>query len=315
MPAAGSRTGLHCRPYRDIGPPPMTEAHAIPPGASRIHLPAGSWATVLDALCAIFPGIAPETWRDRFYRQRVLDEHGQPVAADRPYREGLRLCYFREVPAEAPIPFVETLIHVDEHLVVADKPPFLPVTPGGGYVEETLLARLRRRLDNPELVPVHRIDRHTRGLVLFSARRDSRSAYEALFSGRRIEKIYEALAAPIRDFPLPVIYRSRLGPGEPFFRMRELPGEANSETRIERIGEVGEDWHYRLMPLTGRKHQLRVQMAALGAPIRHDPFYPDLSDHADDYGRPLALLARALRFRDPLSGEERLFESGQRLKP
>jgi tRNA pseudouridine32 synthase / 23S rRNA pseudouridine746 synthase len=155
---------------------------------SRWQLPPGPWTTVLDGLCARFPAIRRATWIDRFARGRVLDDRGVPLCVDTPYRVGLELRYYREVTSETTIPFEEQLVFVDEHLVVADKPHFLPVTPSGGYVRETLLERLIGRLGNRELVPLHRIDRETAGLVLFSACERSRGAYQALFRERRISK-------------------------------------------------------------------------------------------------------------------------------
>ncbi|MBC7211510.1 MAG: pseudouridine synthase, partial [Pseudomonas sp.] len=152
--------------------------------ASTVCLPPGLWTTVLDCLCDHFKGIDREQWLDRFARGRVLNADGQPIAADTRYRQGMRLHYFREVPNEKVIPVQEEILHVDEHLVVADKPHFLPVTPTGEYVEQTLLRRLIRRLDNPHLVPLHRIDRHTAGLVLFSANPQSRGVYQRLFPER-----------------------------------------------------------------------------------------------------------------------------------
>src|SRR5688572_27483183 len=290
----------------------MRDKHGLAP--SRLQLPPGPWRTVLDCLCQRFPAIARETWLDRFARGRVLDASGAPLPVDAPYRLGAEIRYFREVIDEAPIPFQETLLHADAHLVVADKPHFLPVTPAGGHVRETLLARLVQRLGNPDLVPLHRIDRDTAGLVLFSADPATRDAYQSLFRHRRIHKRYEAIASalPARGFPL--VHASRLQAGEPFFRMREVDGAPNSETRIDVLERAGESWRYALEPVTGRKHQLRVHMAALGAPIHNDRLYPQLTPvAAGDYARPLQLLARSLTFVDPLSGEERRFESDLRL--
>jgi tRNA pseudouridine32 synthase/23S rRNA pseudouridine746 synthase len=282
--------------------------------ASRLQLPPGPWRSVLDCLCARFPAIAREVWIDRFARGRLLDASGAPLAVDAPYRLGAEIRYFREVVDESAIPFQETVLHVDAHLVVADKPHFLPVTPAGGYVRETLLARLVQRLGNPDLVPLHRIDRDTAGLVLFSANPATRDAYQALFRQRRIHKRYEAIAPALPGLAFPLVHASRLEAGEPFFRMREVEGAANSETRIDVIERGGALWRYALEPVTGRKHQLRVHMAALGAPILNDRLYPQLAPAADDdYARPLKLLARELGFVDPVSGVERWFESGLRL--
>jgi tRNA pseudouridine32 synthase/23S rRNA pseudouridine746 synthase len=278
--------------------------------ASTLYLPPGSWATVLDCLCERFSAISREQWVDRIARGKVLDGNGLPIAVDLAYREGLRIHYFREVPNETPIPVQEAILYADEHLVVADKPHFLPVTPAGEYVEQTLLRRLIRTLDNPDLVPLHRIDRHTAGLVLFSANKQTRSAYQALFPTRQIEKRYEAIAAALAHLTFPCVHKSRLVDGEPFFRMQEAEGPANTETRVEVSERRGEHWRYALFPVTGKKHQLRVHMAALGAGICNDPFYPNvIKDAVDDYDNPLKLLAQGLRFTDPVTGQERVFES------
>ena len=282
--------------------------------ASTVCLPPGNWATVLDCLSEHFKAIGREQWLDRIARGRVLDAQGAPISASLVYRPGLRIHYFREVPNEKPIPVEEAILHIDEHLVVADKPHFLPVTPTGEYVEQTLLRRLIRRLDNPNLVPLHRIDRHTAGLVLFSANRQTRSAYQALFPTRRIDKFYEAIAPALPTMDFPRLHESRLVDGEPFFRMQEASGPANTQTRIEVLERNDSLWRYGLYPVTGKKHQLRVHMAALGAAICNDPFYPEvIRDAVDDYQQPLKLLAKALRFDDPLTGEPREFHSHLKL--
>ena len=283
--------------------------------ASRLQLPPGPWLTVLDCLCARFPAISREAWRDRFARGRVLDAHGSPLEVDAPYRLGAEVRYFREVVDEPRIPVEEGVLHVDAHLVVADKPHFLPVTPAGGFVRETLLARLKQRLGNPDLVPLHRIDRDTAGLVLFSADPATRDAYQALFRQRGIRKRYEAIAPALPRLAFPMVHASRLVSGEPFFRMREVDGEPNSETRIDVVERMGSSWRYALEPVSGRKHQLRVHMAALGAPIENDRLYPQLKASTDDdHAQPLQLLARSLEFIDPFDGRARSFESSLRLR-
>jgi tRNA pseudouridine32 synthase / 23S rRNA pseudouridine746 synthase len=279
--------------------------------ASTLQLPPGAWATVLDCLCERFPTVARAQWLDRMARGRVVDGEGQWLRPETPHRVGLEVHYYREVPDEPPIPFDERVLHADADLLVADKPHFLPVMPAGAHVHETLLGRLIRQTGNQALAPLHRIDRDTAGLVLFSTNPHSRAAYQALFRERRIEKTYEAIAPALPDIEFPCARRSRIVAGDPFFRMREAEGPANSETRIDVIARGDGHWRYALTPITGRKHQLRVHMAALGAPITNDTIYPSLLHRAPgDYSAPLQLLAKALSFIDPVSGVERRFSSG-----
>lgn len=283
------------------------------PAPSRLQLPPGDWPSLLEGLCARFPRIDRAQWADRFARGRVQDAQGRALAPDQAWQVGLEIVYFREVADEPVIPFAEAIVHQDAHLLVADKPHFLPVTPAGAYVRETLLARLVARTGNRDLVPLHRLDRLTAGLVLFSTRPDTRDAYQRLFRERRIEKVYDALAPALPHLAFPLERHTRLAPGEPFFRMADVPGEPNARTRIEVIDGNGPAWHYRLHPVTGRKHQLRVHMAGLGAPILGDDLYPELlADGPAD--APLQLLAKELTFDDPLTGKRRTFTSGLSLR-
>lgn len=279
---------------------------------SRIVLPPGGWASIVDFLCERFPAIDREAWIERMERGAVTAD-GVEVHRLAPYRPGAVVTYRREVPDEPRIPFEETILHIDDDLVVVDKPHFLPVMPAGRFVEETLSVRLVRRLDNPDLVALHRLDRATAGLVVFSARPSSRDAYTRLFRDRAIAKIYEAVAPPLPGRAFPFVHESRLERGEPFFRMREVPGKPNARTKVDVIERGDRHWLYRLEPITGRKHQLRVHMSALGAPILGDPVYPALRDEAPGFAEPLRLLARELRFVDPLSGTERVFRSERQL--
>lgn len=278
--------------------------------ASTLQLPQGNWKTILDCLSDHFSHVSRDEWASRIERGRVVDELGRGVERSTAFSSGARVHYYREVPAEVPIPFAEQILHVDEHLLVADKPHFLAVTPVGQYVRETLLARLIRRTGNAELAPLHRIDRGTAGLVVFSVKRESRAAYQSLFRDRLIRKRYVALARALPDVEFPVVRATRIVRGDPFIRSAEVPGIPNSETRIEVEKELGSTWAYALYPLTGKKHQLRVHLAALGAPIVNDELYPEVALQAPgDFSRPLKLLAQQLEFPDPFTGEVRRFRT------
>lgn len=222
-----------------------------------------------------------------------------------------RLLYFREVEKERIIPFTETILYQDDELLVADKPHFLPVTPGGRYVEECLLNRLRRRTGIAALAPLHRIDRGTAGIVLFSVNRKSRSSYAKLWLQGEVEKSYEALAACSAPPEESVrVVENRIERGDPSFRMKIVPGEINARSVITLLECNNGIARFLLQPLTGKTHQLRLHLSSLGYGILNDRLYPVLqAESADNFAAPLQLLAKRVRFRDPLSGIIREFVS------
>jgi tRNA pseudouridine32 synthase/23S rRNA pseudouridine746 synthase len=285
--------------------------------ASRVAVTAGSWRTLLEFLTERLPSVSRDEWIQRMAAGRVLDESGAPVPVDAPFRAGQQLRYYREIANESVIPFEESILYQDDWLVVADKPHFLPVTPTGRYVQQSLLVRLKRRLGIDTLSPIHRIDRETAGVVVFAVQPATRDAYHALFRERAVSKTYEALAArpPAPMFPL--TRRSRIEEDtQAFFRMQERPGEPNSETHIELLEEHGDLGRYRLQPVTGKRHQLRVHMSGLGLPILGDQFYPQVKrgpGEAEDFLDPLQLLARSICFTDPVTDQTRCFTSHQTL--
>ena len=281
---------------------------------SYLWLPEGQWPDMLSFLLERYPQISAAQWQDRMARGDVVNGDGAVLAPDSAYRRGMRIFYYRELERETPIPFQEEILFQDAHLIVVDKPHFLPMTPAGRFVQETLLTRLKKNLDCTELTPIHRLDRETAGVVLFSRQPASRGAYQTLFQRREVHKVYEALAPHLEGRDFPFTYRSRMVEADQFFLMREEAGEVNSETIIDVIERRGDMSLYRLQPHTGRKHQLRVHLAALGIPIVNDAFYPLASPcEEDDMSQPLQLLARAIAFVDPLTGEPRRFESRRSL--
>ncbi|HLV28369.1 MAG TPA: pseudouridine synthase [Burkholderiaceae bacterium] len=293
----------------------LPERDGIPP--SRVYLNEGPWRRLLDFLCERFPRIPPEVLLQRLEAGDIVDEYGRPELPNAPYRPGRWLWYYREVPDEAPVPFELTVLHRDERLLAVDKPHFMASTPGGRYLRHTALVRLRRELDLPDLSPIHRLDRDTAGVLLFCVDPAWRGRYQALFQARQVHKEYEAIAAPPPGLELPLVYRSRLEEVPGGFVMQETEGADNSETRIELIQRLeGGMAHLRLLPVTGRKHQLRAHMSALGMPILNDTYYPVLQPEpaADDFAHPLQLLARAIEFPDPADGRLRRFESRRSLR-
>ncbi|MFE2555726.1 pseudouridine synthase [Streptomyces sp. NPDC059352] len=294
---------------------PLAQRDGIDP--VRVRLPEdteGAWATVREHLLDRYgPAVGAGRVEEMLRQGRFVGVDG-PVAGDEPYTVGRYLWFHRDFPAEVPVPFDIGIVYRDERILVVDKPHFLATMPRGRHVTETAMARLRRELGLPRLQPAHRLDRLTAGLVLFVVREEDRGAYQTLFRDRLVRKEYEAVAAYDPAVELPVTVRSRIEKERGVMAAREVPGEPNSESRIELVGHAGGLGRYRLVPETGRTHQLRVHMNSLGLPLLHDPVYPVVrEDGPEDFGRPLQLLARTLEFTDPFTGVARCFESRLRL--
>jgi tRNA pseudouridine32 synthase / 23S rRNA pseudouridine746 synthase len=285
--------------------------------ASVVAVPPGKWPSVLDFLAERLSGITREAWAQRLHQGLVLHDNGDIALPDQACHAGQRLHYYRHLADEPNLPVQASIVFEDELLLVADKPHFMPVTPSGRYLQQSLLVQLKRLTGCEDLTPIHRIDRETAGLVMFSKRPQDRNAYQALFRDKTIHKVYHAVAAHQPDLALPCVRTSRMAEDPArFFKMREVPGEANSETRIGLLHHEAQRALYQLEPVTGKRHQLRVHMNALGIPIEGDQFYPHVlrgPDEAEDFSQPLQLLAQAIHLTDPVTGAQRVFESRLRL--
>ncbi|WOX25327.1 RluA family pseudouridine synthase [Streptomyces solicathayae] len=291
---------------------PLPQRDGIDPVRVRLpEDPDGVWATVGGHLLERYAGAIGAGRVAAMLREgRFVGVDGVAVDGGEPYAAGRYLWFHREFPDEERVPFEVEVVYRDERIVVVDKPHFLATMPRGRHVTETALARLRRDLGLPELQPAHRLDRLTAGLVLFVVRPEDRGAYQTLFRDRAVRKAYEAVAPYDPGLALPATVRSRIEKERGVLAAREVPGEPNAESRVELLVSQGGLARYRLVPVTGRTHQLRVHMNALGLPILNDPLYPVVrEDGPEDFGRPLQLLARSLVFTDPFSGEPRRFLS------
>jgi tRNA pseudouridine32 synthase / 23S rRNA pseudouridine746 synthase len=288
-------------------PAPLPFKQGVPP--NKIWLPPGDWKTIFEFFQRRFPQLDQQSCYQRFQSGEVRLDCGQVVESHTPYQANRHLFFYHEVANEISVPFEHQIIFQDENIIVADKPHFLPVAPSGNYLQHTLLVRLRRQLNNDQIQLCHRIDRETAGLVLLTKKESVRAAYHSLFSERKIQKLYWAKAATVSlDFPFTKY--SRLVKGKPFMRMKEVDGEPNSQTWISIEQSNNQQSIYQLSPHTGKKHQLRVHMASLGAPIVNDCLYPNMIEKGPhDFTHPLQLLAKQLQFVDPLSGTNQCFKS------
>lgn len=272
-------------------------------GPARVRLRGGA---VLVELASRF-GEAAAT---KVFDGGVVTADGTVVTPATVLAPGTHVYLYRDLPQEIPVPFAMPVLYRDDDIVVVDKPHFLATMPRGRHVAETALVRLRRELELPELSPAHRLDRLTAGVLLFTTRREVRGRYQQLFAEGAVAKVYLARSDGRTSVALPTVLRSRISKERSRLQAFEEPGEPNAETLVEHLG--GD--LYRLSPRTGRTHQLRVHMAALGLPLRNDPLYPEIVDvAADDFSRPLHLLAHSMEFDDPITGARHRFVSERTL--
>lgn len=271
--------------------------------ASKVFIPKCTQTSqsLFEYLCEHFEHIDAEEWMQRFQDQLIIDAEGHVLNLDTPYLSEQHIYYYRFLAHEIHVPFTEKILFENEDLLVVDKPHFLTISPTGQYVQETLLVRLKKTTGNPDLTPIHRLDRETAGVVLFSKRVETRGLYQQLFADKKVQKIYHAVAPFQEDLTFPRTIQLRMDKGEPFYTMQVLQGLSNSETTIELL-EHDQHWAlYKLNPLTGKQHQLRVHLNHLNIPIKNDPFYPEVMHKpADDFSHPLQLLAKEIYFIDPV---------------
>ncbi|MBC7964270.1 MAG: pseudouridine synthase [Steroidobacteraceae bacterium] len=273
------------------------------------------YPSILCFLNSRFPAVTREVWEKRISEGKVLDDSANPITLDSEYAPQKRITYFREVNSEPIIPFAEQILYRDDQILVACKPHFLPVTPGGRYVDECLLNRLRSSTGIRDMVPLHRIDRETAGIVMFSVNKETRGRYGELFMNGKLEKSYQAISAclPVAEKTCWDI-ENRIERGEPWFRMKSTSGTVNARSTINLVEIKNGRARFLLHPITGKTHQLRIHMSGLGFGILNDRYYPELQpESADNFDTPLQLVAKSISFRDPLSGRQREFVSEREL--
>ncbi|WP_144212586.1 pseudouridine synthase [Shewanella donghaensis] len=274
--------------------------------------------TVVEFLVSHFSRIPQQVWLKRIEAGKVHWADGSLITQDTAYRPATRVYYYREVEAETKIPFLQKILHQDEHCILVFKPHFLPVTPSGNFVNECLIHRLRIATGIDTISPAHRLDRPTAGVMLMTVNPETRHAYHSLFSDGKINKQYQAIAEitpelmaqdQAGELKLPIHWtvKNRMVRSTPSFLMKVIEGEANTHSEISLIAIKGSRGLFELSPITGKMHQLRVHMMSLGMPLENDANYPNLAPKsADDFSKPLRLIAKRLTFTDPLSNIERM---------
>ncbi len=274
-------------------------------GASVVFAPKSlKYKTIFEFFSTQFSHISTQEWQRRFDDGLVFNQEGEKLNTTQMYQGEQHLYYYRHLPYEAEIPFEHKILFENEHFIVVDKPHFLTVSPTGQYVQQTLLTRLKRMTNNAALTPIHRLDRETAGLILISKQMTTRGIYQQLFAQQQIQKTYHAIAASRPELNFPLCFSACMQKGEPFYTMKIIEGISNSTTDIAILEQQGRWAKYELKPVTGKQHQLRVHMNALGIALKNDRFYPVVQHIGqDDFSAPLQLLAKYLDFIDPITGQ------------
>ncbi|MGE6697686.1 pseudouridine synthase [Hyphomonas sp. NPDC076900] len=209
--------------------------------------------------------------------------------------------------AYAPAPAPVSYIYCDDHLILIDKPSGLLSVPGRGE-EKADCAIARVQSEFPDALTVHRLDMATSGLLLMARGKDMQRALSGLFERSEVEKSYLAdvwgAPSPTRgEIDLPLITD---WPNRPLQKIDHDIGKP-SRTLYETLSVKNGHARLKLTPLTGRSHQLRAHLAAIGHPILGDEFYAAGDALA---ARPrLALHAARLSFIHPATDECLEFEA------
>ena len=302
-------------------------------------------ATIADYLIARFYPNDPQIIHARFNTGEVRLDDGTILTSDSPYMPGERIWYFRELADEPQLPSDMPVLYEDEHVLAIDKPHFLPTTPRGAYIAQTALTKLRVREQNPLLIPIHRLDRPTAGVLLFAKTVEARRPFQMMFQHRRVSKTYRAVA-PVPADPAAaeralsaegLQVRSHIQKIRDRLQVQQLSEEQCAAQGVEPntlttakilqtftpSAQAVEGWRaepnrewalYDLAPHTGKTHQLRAHLNLLGSPILGDVLYPQvLPDAPDRPEYPLQLLAYSLHFEHPITGERVDLYSGRSL--
>lgn len=244
--------------------------------------PAAVGQTLLDFYAQRYRHSSREDWRDRMAAGQItVDE--QLGHADQTLQVGQALAYHRPPWQEPDVPLDFTVLHEDEDVVAIAKPSGLPVLPGGGFLEHTLLHQLQLRYPEDPPSPVHRLGRGTSGVMLLARSplakselsRQLRESTAGETAPRTFEKTYRALIGPsklpeqftietpIGKVPYPglgSIYAATLD-GKPAYSKGRVIHRSTTQTLLE------------VTIHTGRPHQIRIHLAAIGYPLLNDPLY------------------------------------------
>jgi 23S rRNA pseudouridine1911/1915/1917 synthase len=239
----------------------------------RVKQNEAEW-TILEFYTQKYPHSTQGEWRERIQLGQVLID-GKAASTETLLAKGQCLSYHRPPWTEPDVPLFFEILYEDSDLLMIDKPAGLPVLPGGGFLEHTLLWQLQQQYPRETPYPIHRLGRGTSGLMLLAKTSQARASLSQQMRDRQISKIYHALVGQ-GDLPEKLIVTQPIGkiphPVLGYIYGATPDGlSAYSECRV--LQRTPETTLLEVTILTGRPHQIRIHLATVGYPLLGDPLY------------------------------------------
>lgn len=239
---------------------------------------AGAGLTLLDFYTQRYQHSSQTEWQERIEMGQVQIE-GQRVLPTTRLLIGQQLAYNRPPWQEPEVPLSFGVLYEDADVLVIDKPSGLPVLPGGGFLEHTLLHQLQKRFPQETPIPIHRLGRGTSGVILMARSQQARSDLSRQMRERQIHKVYRALVGPERvNSPLADRFEitHRIGkvpyPGLGYVYAASPTGRT-AHSSCEVLERRQDSTLLEVTIWTGRPHQIRIHLAVVGYPLIGDPLY------------------------------------------